>query len=139
MYPILVNAIAATAGNLIDRWSQSVAQRSPANAASFQQVFDAVSAARPASGGQPLIDKLKTDLLSSPELRTAVGSADPAHPVSVQISQDGSISVQAEGRAPQIIGVSPETAGIARNLAALMRSSDAGAAGVSIQLSPFTR
>ena len=119
MYPLLVNAFAATAGNLIDRWAHSSAQKSRASSASFQKVLDALAASKPAAAPNAL-DRLRNELLSSPEIRTALDSSDPTRPVSLQISQDGTVSAQAPGQNARPLLLSQETAALARTLGALL-------------------
>ncbi len=118
MYPLLVNAIAATAGNLIDRWAQSSARKTTERSVAFQQVLD--SAATPRQTAAAAIDKLRSALLASPEIRTAVDSSDPANPMSLQLSPDGTVSAQAPGQSLRPIFLSPETAMLARSLAAAL-------------------
>ena len=118
MYPLLVNAIAATAGHLIDRWAQSRAPQASAPSVPFQQMLDGAASVKPSAAAT--IERLRGELLSSPELRTALDSADPAHPVSIQLSPDGILTAQTPGNSPQILAVSPETAAAARRLAALL-------------------
>ena len=115
MYPLLVNAIAATAGNLIDRWAQSRAPKEAAPSAPFQQVLDGAASTKQSAA--TMIERLRSELLSSPELRTALDSADPAHPVTIQLSPDGTLST---GNPPQPLAVSPATAAAARTLASLL-------------------
>ena len=119
MYPLLVNAIAATASNLLERWTQSSAQKSSATSASFQKVLDALAASK-ASPAPSAPDRLRNELLSSPEIRTALDSSDPARPVSLQISPDGTVSAQAPGQSPRPLFLSPETAALARTLGAML-------------------
>ena len=119
MYPLLVNALAATASNLIDRWAHSSAQKSSAASASFQKVLDALAASKPAAAPSAL-DRLRNEQLSSPEIRTALDSSDPTRPVSLQISPDGTISAQAPGQNPRPIFLSQETATLARTLGAML-------------------
>ena len=118
MYPLLVNAIAATAGNLIDRWAQSSARKTTERSVAFQQVLD--SAATPRQTAAAAIEQLRSALLASPEIRTAVDSGDPANPVGLQLSPDGTVSAQARGQYLRPISLSPETAMLARSLAAAL-------------------
>ena len=113
MYPILVNALAATAGNLIDRWAQARLPKAGAPAVPFQNVLDAAAPPSP-------IERLRNALLSSPELRTAVDSSDPTRPVSLQLSPDGTVTAQAPGQLARPITLSPETATLARSLATIL-------------------
>ena len=122
MYPLLVNAIAATAGNLIDRWAQSNASKATTPSAPFSQMLDGAGTAQrsPAANLGAAIEKLRSALLASPELRTALDSSDPARPLSLQISPDGTVSAQAPGLGTRTISLSPETAMLARSLATLI-------------------
>ena len=130
MYPLLVNAIAATATNLIDRWAQSRGPKTAAPAVPFQQVLDGAASAKQSAA--TMIERLRNELLSSPELRTALDSADPAHPVTIQLSPDGTLSTQTPGNSPQLLAVSPATAAAARTLASLLPP---GNAPVSLNVS----
>ena len=118
MYPLLVSAIAATAGNLIERWSQSSAPKATAPSVPFHQMLDGAGAARRSLAAA--IEKLRNALLSSPEIRTAVDSSDPAHPISLTVSPEGTVSAQTAGQYPRAISLSPETAMLARSLAAVL-------------------
>ena len=119
MYPLLVNAIAATASNLIDRWAHSRASKATAPAVPFQQMLlDA--ATTPRNPMAAAIERLRNELLASPEVRTALDSGDPNRPVSLQLSADGTVSSQAPGQNPRALSLSPETAAAARSLAALL-------------------
>lgn len=122
MYPLLVNAIASTAGNLIDRWAQSSASKASASSVSFQKMLE--SAATPqrtaASNLATALEQLKRQLLASPEVRTAMDSSDPTRPVSLQISQDGTVSTQSAGQAARPLSLSPDTAMLARSLATML-------------------
>lgn len=119
MYPILVNALAATAGNLIDRWAQSRMPKAGTPIVPFQNLLE--SAASPSrSAVATTIDRLRSELLSSPEIRTAMDSSDPTRPVSLQLSPDGTVTAQAPGQLARPITLSPETATLARSLAAIL-------------------
>ena len=119
MYPILVNALAATAGNLIDRWAQSRMPKAGTPTVPFQNILD--GAASPSrSAVATTIDRLRSELLSSPEIRTAMDSSDPTRPVSLQLSPDGTVTAQAPGQLARPIQLSPETATLARSLASLL-------------------
>ena len=123
MYPLLVNAVAATASNLIDRWAQSRAMRETKPALSFQQVLNGAASAK--NSPTATIERLRADLLSSPEVRTAVDSGDPTRPVALQLSADGTVSAQSPGQNARALSLSPETATLARSLAALLPASSA--------------
>ena len=118
MYPLLVNAIAATASTLIDRWAQSRAPKTAAPAVPFQQMLDGASSTQ--RSDRTMIERLRSELLSSPEIRTALDSSDPAHPLTLQLSPDGTVSAQAPGQAAKAIALAPETAALARSLATLL-------------------
>ena len=122
MYPLLVNAIAATAGNLIDRWAQSHAPKASAPSVPFQQVLDGVAAPQrsAAANASAMIERLRSELLSSPEIRTAMDSSDPSRPISLQLSPDGTVTGQAPGQNAHPIPLSPETATLARSLSAML-------------------
>ena len=122
MYPLLVTAIASTAGNLIDRWVQSSASKTNASSVSFQRVLDGNAAAQPtaAENAAAAIEQLKKLLFASPEIRTAVDSSDPTRPASLQISPDGTVSAQTAGQAARPLSLSPETAMLARSLASML-------------------
>ena len=119
MYPLLVNAIAATASNLIDRWAQSSAPKATTPSVPFQKVLDGTATAsrNPMAAA---IERLRNELLASPEVRTAMDSSDPTRPVSLQLSADGSVTTQAPGQNARALSLSPETATLARSLAALL-------------------
>lgn len=118
MYPLLVNAIAATASTLIDRWAQSRAQKTAAPAVPFQQMLDGASSGQ--RSARTMVERLHGELLSSPEIRTALDSSDPAHPITLQLSSDGTVSAQAPGHAAKAIALAPDTAALARSLAAML-------------------
>ena len=133
MYPLLVNAIAATAGNLIDRWAQARAPKAAAPSVPFQQMLEGASA--PAkSAAAATIERLRSELLSSPELRLALDSADPAHPATLQLSPDGTITAQTPGHSPQVLALSPETAAAARSLASFISPPASAFAGNTLRL-----
>ena len=67
-----------------------------------------------------MIESLRSALLASPEIRTAMGSCDPAHLPTLQLSPDGTVSAQSPGQAAKVIAVFPETAALARSLAAML-------------------
>lgn len=118
MYPLLVNAIASTASNLIDRWAQSRSAAATKSSLSFQQILNQAAPAKDSLSSA--IDRLKNELLSSPEIRTAMDSSDPTRPVSLQISQDGTVSTQAPGQNARPLFLSQETAALARTLGAML-------------------
>lgn len=124
MYPILVNALAATAGNLIDRWAQSsFAPKASAPAAPFSQMLQ--SATAPRNPIAAAIEKLRNELMASPEIRTAMDSSDPSKRPTFNISADGSLSAQMPGQSPRAIALSPETAALARLLASMLPANSA--------------
>ena len=131
MYPLLVNAIAATASSLIERLAQAHAPKAAAPPVPFQQVLDGASSTQRSAAAT--IERLRSELLSSPELRTALDSADPARPVTIQLSPDGTLSAHTPGNSPQLLSVSRETATAARTLASLLSPSNAA---VSLILNP---
>ena len=118
MYPLLVNAVAATATNLIDRWAQSHAAKEAKPAVAFQQMLDGAASAKPSAAA--MIESLRSALLASPEIRTVLGSCDPAHLPTLQLSPDGTVSAQTPGQPAKVIAVSPETAALARSLATML-------------------
>ncbi len=122
MYPLLVNAIAATASSLVEKWAQSHAAKTNATGGvPFQQVLDGAAAPRTnAASASATIEQLSSELLSSPEIRTAMDSSDPAHPISIQLSADGNVTAQAPGQSAHPIALSPQTAMLARSLAAML-------------------
>ena len=126
MYPLLVSALASTAGNFLERWSRgSGAGAAPAaNAPRFENVLDGVAAANkpaptPTENLQPLAARLRQQVLDAPEVRAVLDSSDPSKLPSIEISPDGKLLVSAGGRDPKAILLSPETAEMVRNLAAL--------------------
>ena len=118
MYPLLVTAVAATASNLIDRWAQSRSLKEATPSVSFEQVLNRMSSAK--NSPAAMIERLRNELLSSPEIRTAVDSGDPTHPPTLQLSADGTVSAQSPGQNAHTLSLSPETATLARSLAALL-------------------
>ena len=118
MYPLLVNAIAATASNLIDRWAQSRMPKATASSVPFSQMLDGAST--PQRSAAATIAQLRSELLSSPEIRTAMDSSDPMHPLSLQLSPDGNVTAQAPGQNARPLALSPQTAMLARSLAAML-------------------
>ena len=118
MYPLLVNAVAATASTLIDRWAQSRAPKAAMPAVPFQQMLDGVASARQSTA--TMIDRFRGELLLSPEVRTALDSSDPSHPVALQLLADGTVTAQSPGYAAKALALSPDTATVARKLAAML-------------------
>ena len=118
MYPLLVSAAAATATNLIDRWAQSRSAREAKPSVSFEQVLGGTASAK--NSAAATIERLRNELLSSPEIRTAVDSSDPTRPATLRLAVDGTVSSQAPGQNARPVSLSPETATLARSLAALL-------------------
>jgi hypothetical protein len=121
MYPLIATAIASTAGNLLDRWTQSFAPKPAAAAVSFQHVLDALrSSANSAQSGAALGERLRGELLAAPEIRATLGSTDPLRSARLHLSSDGMLSLVSQGGTPRLIAVSPDTAALARKLAGVL-------------------
>ena len=121
MYPLLVSAISAIASNVIDRMAASAQSKVAAPAANFATVLEKSAAARTGSttGGDSQVAALRQRLLDSPEVRTLLSSADPAKQPALSIAADGTLTARAaDGRATTVL-LSPESAAVARQLAAL--------------------
>ena len=128
MYPLLVNAIAATASTLVDRWAQSHAAKASATSVPFQQLLDGASATKRSASA--MVERLRSELLSSPEIRTAVDSSDPTRPISLRLSPDGTVSAQSPGQTAKAITLSSDTATLARSLASLLPANTSFSLGV---------
>ena len=145
MYPLLVSAIASTAGNLLERWTAGAERKEATRAAEFRELMDKItasakpSAAAVASARQGHAASLQTQLLDAPEIRSILDSADPAKPVTIRIAQDGTVLAQPPGREPQAIQVSPETAAVARELASLLPPAGTLSSSASLNFSPAAR
>ena len=145
MHPLLISAVASTAGNFLERWSHGGGGTAPAaNGPRFENVLDGAAAAKkpaptPAENLRTLTARLRQQLLDAPEVRAVLDSSDPSKPPTLEISPDGKVLTAAAGRDPKPILLSPETAEIARNLAALTQargtiSSSAALARTAVRL-----
>jgi hypothetical protein len=145
MYPLLVSAIASTAGNLLERWSAGAERKAEVRSAEFRALMDKIAGsskpngASAASERQDRLESLQSRLLDAPEVRSILDSADPSKPVTIRIAQDGTVLAQAPGREPQAIQVSPETAAVARELASLMPPAGTLSSSASLNFSPVAR
>jgi len=135
MHPLLVSAVANTAGNLLDRWSRG-AGASPANKApegQFRTMLDARTGAAtatpaqksPAESALERTKKLREELLNSPEIRAVLDTADPTKPPTLTLSPDGRVLTAKAGYDPKPILLSPEMTEVARELAGLTSSNSA--------------
>jgi hypothetical protein len=139
MHPLLVNAVASTAGNFLDRWARGAGAAAPATpAVNFQNVLDAKASAAttktPAGIATDRLAQLRRDLLEAPEIRAVLDTADPGKPAKLSLTADGRVLHAAPGRDARPILLSPGTAEIARELAALAAPS--ASLAVSAQVSP---
>jgi hypothetical protein len=127
MTPLLVSAIASTAGNLIEKWASAGERKAEVQSANFQEMLNKTAGAgrsgqakTPQDSRMEAIAKLRAELLDAPEVRLAIDSADPSKPVGIELGPDGKLYASAPGRAPQAIQLAPDTAAAARELAALI-------------------
>ena len=128
MHPLLVSAVASTAGNFLDRWARGAGAQPAAPApADFQTVLDGkTGATAPASAMKPhpesppeRLARLRSELVEAPEIRAVLDTADPAKPAMISLTPDGRVLSASPGREPQPILLSPQTAAIAQELAGL--------------------
>lgn len=127
MHPLLVSAVANTAGNFIDRWARGAGAAPATPAVDFQNVLDGkTGAATPAAAVKPgaetpleRLARLRRELTDAPEIRAVLDTADPAKPVTISLTPDGRVLSTAPGRDPQPILLAPNTAEIAREIANL--------------------
>ena len=77
-----------------------------------------------------MVERLRSELLSSPEIRTAVDSSDPTRPISLRLSPDGTVSAQSPGQTAKAITLSSDTATLARSLASLLPANTSFSLGV---------
>jgi hypothetical protein len=127
MHPLLVSAVASTAGNFLDRWARGSGAVPTAGAQSFQTALEKMTAA-PKSGLEQfreMIARLRAQLLDSLEVRAVLDSSDPSKPTAIEVAADGRLLATAPGRDPKALLLSPETADLARKLAALTQSQGA--------------
>jgi len=145
MHPILVSAVADTAGNLLDRWvrrSGDAQASASLPQADFQTIMDgkkgtatATTAAKSAAELQrDRVARLRADLLDAPEVRAILDTADPTKPPVLSLTPDGRLLVRQSGYDPKPILLSPESAATARELASLT-AAPAGSS-VSAQIAP---
>jgi len=148
MHPLLVGAVANTAGHFLDRWARGAATPPPSRTpdASFGQMLEASSAptaARPAEKSPAEMRRERTlelgiDLLDAPEIRAVLDTADPAKPPKLTLTTDGRVLVAQPGRDARPLLLSPETADTARALASLSATSGSlalpGGAGATSSL-----
>lgn len=128
MHPLLVSAVANAAGNFLDRWSRGPGPAPVANDPGFENALDRASgvakpAAPPEANALTLAARLRQQLLDSPEVRALLDSSDPSKPPMIEVSPDGKVLAAAPGRDPKALLLSPETAELARHLAALQQAS----------------
>jgi hypothetical protein len=143
MHPLLVSAVASTAGNFLDRWARGAG--APATApttTSFQSVLDAKTSA---TAPTPLVKsaaeltrdrvaKLRDELLEAPEIRAVLDTADPTKPAKLSLTPDGRVLCATPGRDARPLQLAPDTAAVARELAALTTAPASQA--VSAQYAP---
>ncbi len=127
MHPLLVSAVANAAGNFLDRWSRGAGPAPVANGPGFEKALDRASGAVnsgaiPETNALTFAARLRQQLLDSPEVRALLDSSDPSKPPTIEVSPDGKVLAAAPGRDPKALLLSPETAELARNLAAFQQA-----------------
>ncbi len=132
MHPLLVSAVANTAGNFIDRWANrsGVSKAAPTQPDSFQSVLDTKTAAAaepaaktPEQTRLERMARLRTELLDAPEIRAVLDAADPTKPAKLSLTPDGRVLTGPAGYDSKPLLLSPNTAEIARELASLTAAS----------------
>lgn len=142
MSPLVIPIIASATNRLLDSWISSPRTKDAGTAAvNFEDVLNRASASSPSRAStaasataaaaaarfrtlEARTAELRAALLDAPEVRTAVDSSDPAKPLALRVSEDGGALLIESGDLafPKRIEMTPETAGIARELAALTAS-----------------
>jgi hypothetical protein len=137
MHPLLVSAVASTAGNFLDRWARGSGVQPAARAVDFQSVLAEKTAASKPSAAQMALERqatLQKQLLDAPEIRAVLDTADPAKPATLSLTPDGRLLHAPPGRDARALLLSPETAEIARELATL--STAPASLAISAQVAP---
>lgn len=127
MHPLLVTGITSIAGQLLDTWNRAIARKAPiAGDAQFDAVLSKATAAAAvgktggAASGEARIAELRRSLMEMPEVRTALDSADPAHPPIITVDAAGQIHVESpDGRSSALV-LSAETQALVRELSSLL-------------------
>ena len=128
MAPILINAAASLAGGVIDSISEHFSKPHGARKAGkvAEQTFDAelaktqgattATAAAPVAAPVDTQGALMTQVLGSPEVATALATANPAQPVQVEMSASGSVALRNSSGEVHTLKVSDDTRALVEKL-----------------------
>ena len=149
MVPILLNAAASVAGNVIDSISEKFSHRHGVKktASTAEDDFDAeLAQAQSATGAAPTTgtsvavpttpstdtqSALVSQLLGAPEVSTALAGANPSQPVQVEMTAAGAVSLRSANGQLQALKVSDHTRNLVSQLYSVHQS-----AGVSAKAGP---
>lgn len=130
MYPLLVSGITSVATRLIDNWSQSAERKAETERVKFQEVLDrvvgpaktaaAAAATKVVSPIAARIEELRAALLDSPEVRSYFETADPTNPATLQLDENGQMTIQNLNGWPRTLTLSGDAQNQARELARLL-------------------
>ena len=132
MAPILINAAASLAGNVIDSISEHLSKphgvHKGKGVKGAEQTFDeelaqtqsaaATSTVATAPVTAPLDTQgaLMNQLLGTPEVATALAGANPAQPVQVEMTASGTVALRSSGGQVQTLKVSDATRALVEKL-----------------------
>ena len=138
MAPILLNAAASLAGDVIDslsdRLASATAKKSDATAdVSFASAL-AQAQATPAVQMPTPADQqaaLTGSLMSSPEVKAALATANPAQSVQLEISATGGVSLRSANGGVRALNLSDHTRALVTQLYGMRQTSGAGGLNAS--------
>jgi hypothetical protein len=141
MHPILINAAASVAGNVLHAItgnSRPAEARTAASAPAvpFSTLIDRASAPSPAATAER-VSTLTNRLSRSVELAQALNQSGASGPVTLQISASGDTTLRLPNGDLKPLQLSPENRDAAREIYSL-RQNAPGAAGRSAPLKPLT-
>lgn len=138
MAPILLNVAASLAGDVIDNISDRIASATAKKTAAASDVSFASALtqaqATPAVQTPTLVDRqaaLTSSLMSSPEVKAALASANPSQSVQLEISATGGLSLRSANGSVRALNVSDNTRALATQLHALRQGSGLGSPNAS--------
>ncbi len=130
MYPLLISGVTSIASKLIDTYNQAADRKVATEQVKFDAMLNrlirsaspeaAAASGALTSGAVNNTNAASERLLNSPEVRAAVDAADPSKPLSLNISEDGKVTLQSGNSEPRQIQLSPETLNAARQVGAAL-------------------
>ena len=133
MAPILLNAAASFAGNVIDSLSDQLTapaakKNDDAKAVTFASAL-AQAQATPAVQTPTPADQqaaLTGSLMSSPEVKSALATANPAQSVQLEVSAAGGVSLRSANGSVRALNVSDNTRALVTQLYGMRQASGLG-------------